>query len=279
MAIMIWVNGKFRDDAHAVLAWHDLGVTLGATVVDNCRVWGDHLFRWSDHVERFERDCSDCGIDLPFDEINLETEMEAVARRLLDGRLDMHVVTFATPDTCAMMVKPADFHRNRRLYHQGAALVVAGHFSTTADSLLPPRVKHRSRLHWHVAQTIARRRDRHAMAVLLDRPGGTLTETAISNLLAVKGGRVLLPPRDKVLDGIGLRVTLEFCERMRLPVIETELTTDGDYDELLLTGSSFGICGVASLDDRTWPVPSPITKTLMDAWSGAVGQVLDSESG
>ncbi|CAN5565856.1 aminotransferase class IV [soil metagenome] len=269
---MIWINGEFLDDADAVLSWHDPGFVSGATVVDNCRTWGDLLFRWNDHIERFVSDCEACCIDLPIDVLNLEVTLGTVANRLCGDQLNQHVITFATPNTMGMMTKPVNVHRNERLYRDGARLTVVGHFLADSTSIVPPNVKHRSRLHWHIADTKARRRDRHAMAILLDRPDGTLTETAIGNVLAVIDSRIHIPPRAKVLDGIGLRVTLEFCEEFCWEIVERDISVHAlaEASEVILTGSGFGICGVASLDDLEWPTQGPMTRRLMQAWSSAV---------
>ena len=49
-----------------------------------------------------------------------------------------------------------------------------GHQPVLADSVLPPRVKHRSRMVWHIASQLA---NEDEVAILTDKPGGTMTET------------------------------------------------------------------------------------------------------
>lgn len=117
---------------------------------------------------------------------------------------------------------------------------------------------------WHVAQ----HRAGEAVAILLDRPGGTLTDTAIGNVLAVINGTLVTPPRELLLDGISLRVTFELAARIGIAWKEAAITKD-DYhglDELLLVGTGFGIAAVNRIDDHQIPWPGPVFQQLANGW-------------
>ena len=79
------------------------------------------------------------------------------------------------------------------------------------SSCLDPRIKHRSRLHWRLAQQEVSRRQPGSIALLLDQEG-FVTETAAANLCVVEGNSVLSPPLDSVLNGISLNVVRGFRE-------------------------------------------------------------------
>ena len=72
------------------------------------------------------------------------------------------------------------------------------------DGLMPPNVKHRSRFNWWLAEKSLRGRlfrAPHAIPLLVNsREGdGTITETAIGNVLVVSHGTVLSPKRDTIV--------------------------------------------------------------------------------
>jgi branched-subunit amino acid aminotransferase/4-amino-4-deoxychorismate lyase len=234
----------------------------GVMVVSNCRTWHGKLFRWADHQARFRRDCRDCCIALPYS----DEELTAAAESLLDG--DCHIVTVAAPGLVGISTKPVDAARDTRFATEGAMLRVAGHQPVDESALLPPRIKHRSRLIWHLA---AHKVFEHEIAVLTDSPGGTLTETAIGNVLAVRDNVLYTPPRKLLLDGIGLRVTLELADAMGLLWQERDLTIREipSCDEWLLVGSGLGIAAVSRFNGVQF-APGPWTRKLIAAWALAV---------
>ena len=123
---------------------------------------------------------------------------------------------------------------------------------------LPPAVKHRSRMTWHVADHAARERTgcAHALAVLLG-PNWAVTETSVANLLAVIDGTVTSPPRDAVLDGISLRVTRELCGGHGVPFAEAPVTLADVHrtSEAMLTGTGFCLAGVREYHHYWNPTP------------------------
>lgn len=284
---LAYLNGRFVPFAEASLPLHDAGFVSGATVVDNARTFRQQLFRWPDHLARFRRDCETCCISLePTDGAITAAAEELVARnaRLLPPGGELQLVTFATPGplgfyvgssangppTLGMVTYPLPVERYRRFFTEGVALAVVGHQPADPGAVLPPHVKHRSRMAWWVADHAPK--PPHAVAILTDRPGGTLTETAVANFLAVVGGVVVSPPRAMVLDGISLRVTEELCDRLRLPFAEWDLPVEDvpRMSEAMLTGTGFGLAGVRQIGDHDLPWPGPVYRRLLAAWSELV---------
>jgi branched-subunit amino acid aminotransferase/4-amino-4-deoxychorismate lyase len=264
---LAYLNGGFLPLARASLPLTDGGFINGATVTDNCRTWNRKLFRWGDHQARFRRDCQACRVPLKLD----ETEITVLAERLVAENAavlndDLHLVTFATPATFGLFTRPIDHPRHQQFLESGVKLRVVGHQPIDPAAVLSPRWKHRSRMVWHIAQDIA---GADAVAVLLDRPDGTLTETAIANVLAVIDGVLVTPPRRLLLDGISLKIALELAERNDLPWEEREIRR-ADWQcaqEMLLAGTGFGIAAVSRIDDHAVPWPGPIYQRLQAAWS------------
>jgi branched-chain amino acid aminotransferase len=285
---LAYLNGRFIPFADAGLSLHDAGFASGATVVDNARTFRQRLFRWPDHLARFRRDCTSCFVPLePSDEAITAAAEELVARNaaLLPLGGELQLVTFATPGplgfylgsaatgppTFGMVTYPLPVERYRPFFADGASLAVVGHLPADPGALLPPRVKHRSRMAWWVVEH--RPRPPGTLAIVTDRPGGTLTETSFASFLAVFDGVVTRPPREKVLDAISLRVVEELCGELGVAFTERELPASGAsrMSEAFLAGTGFCVAGVRRIDgvDLTWP--GPMFRRLVAAWSEIVG--------
>ena len=103
---------------------------------------------------------------------------------------------------------------DRRFFTEGVTLAVAGVQHSDEHDLLPPRVKHRSRMFWHVAEkkvTIP-----GAVPVVLNQRG--IGDTAIGAILAVAGDTVIRPVAGTVLDSISVQVVGELCGQLGLKI-------------------------------------------------------------
>lgn len=300
---LVWCNGRFLAQAEAALPWTDAGFVYGAVLVDNARTFQRQLFRWPQHLERFRRHCRLCGLALPYSDDQLTAvakELIAHNGRLLDEKAEMQVVTFATPGpigwlvgkesdgspTTGMMVYPLSRQRYRRFFSEGVALEITGQQHSHPSDILPPAIKHRSRLMWFLAER--RKRLPHAVPVLVNQEG--IGDTPLGAIVAVRGGTILLPPADAVLESISVQFLRELCQGLGIPVQESpwnlrELTAEPSggrerlpeepIQELLLVGTAFCIAGVRQLvsssGERIFPWPGEMYSLLLAAWERHVG--------
>lgn len=290
-APLAYLNGRFLPFHEAALSLHDAGFVFGATVVDNARTYSRKLFRWADHLARFRRDCGACGIPLDAS----DTELTEAAETLIQANSahgELQVVTFATPGplgfyvggpngpaTLGLVTYPVPVERYRHLVAEGVTLVAVPGIVPLPGSVVPPTVKHRSRMNWFVADQAARRIAGlpHALAVNLD--GDSLTETSLANLIAVMDGAIVSPPPDRVLNGISLSVTREICSDLKLAFREEPIRIDAPQriSGLLLVGTGFGIAGVRTVhlpdgSRRDFDPHGPVLRTLQLAWSRLTGE-------
>jgi branched-subunit amino acid aminotransferase/4-amino-4-deoxychorismate lyase len=307
---LAYLNGRFLPFPEAALPLHDAGFVSGATVVDNARTFRHKLFRWTDHLARFRRDCVACYVPLDATDAHLAaTAEELIAHNagLLPSGGELQLVTFATPGplsfylgeannsppTLGMVTYPLPLTRYRRFFTEGVTLAVAGIQHSDPADLLPPRVKHRSRMFWHVAERAindptSRFHSPGAVPVVLNRVG--IADTAIGSILAVAGDTVIRPVSGTVLDGISTQVIGELCGTAGLKC------SDGPLDfryfcrpldpseavgiasrasELLLAGTGFCVAGVRRFANgkhvREYAWPGPVFGKLLAAWSDLVG--------
>jgi branched-chain amino acid aminotransferase len=316
---LAYLNGKFLPFAEAALPLHDAGFVSGATVVDNARTFRHTLFRWSDHLARFRRDCAACYVPLDAtDEHLTATAEELVAHnaKLLPPGGELQLVTFATPGplgfylgetnsgppTLGMVTYPLPLARYRRFFTEGVTLAVAGMQHSHHHDLLPPRVKHRSRFHWHIAahalkdpaselrwQLTPPATDPTVVPVVFDGAGAA-ADTAIGAILAVLGDTVVAQDALHVQDSISTRVVRELCAVVGLkthsgtielgrfarpPLPEEVRTKYPQPSELLLAGTGFCLAGVRRFGFRDrcrdYPWPGPVFGKLLAVWSDLVG--------
>jgi branched-chain amino acid aminotransferase len=275
----------------ALLPLHDAGFVFGATVTDLCRTFHHQLFRWPDHLARFQRSCRAIHVDLSVSDgelTRLATKLVANNAALLSKQQDLALVLFATPGpvgyyagleggvgdappTLGMHTFPLPFARYLRLFREGAHLVIP-ETPHVPSACVDRRIKQRSRLHWWLADREAAAVESGAIALLLDLDG-LVTETAGANFLMVRGGKVLSPPRQAILGGISLQVVQEMCDELAIPFEEQALTPQDctGAEEAFLTRTSFCLAGVSRINDAPIPWPGLVFRRLLDRWSSIVG--------
>jgi branched-subunit amino acid aminotransferase/4-amino-4-deoxychorismate lyase len=286
-----YLNGRFLPQSGAMLTLHDAGFVWGATVADLCRTFCHRLFRLGDHLARFRASCLAARIPQPLPDNELERiaqELAAQNAALLRPEQDLALVLFATPGpigyylgqpggpgdgppTLGMHTFPIPFERHAPLFERGAHLVVPATRHVPGDCL-DPRIKQRSRLSSWLAEQQTRDVDPGASVLLLDQDGH-VTETAAANLLIVRDGVVLTPPRDTVLGGISLRVVEEICAELGIPFREQPLTIADclEAQEAMLSSTTFCLAGVSRLDGKPLPWPGAVHERLLAHWSQRVG--------
>lgn len=275
-----------------MLELHDAGFVFAATVIDYIRTFQQQPYRLEEHLQRFRHDCAACYIPLPDSHDRLLTiaqELVAHNATLLPPQAELVLILFATPGplaiylgegsgigppTLGMHTFPLPCARYRRFFAEGMVLAVPGVHAVGPGQLIDPRCKHRSRLHWWIADRLLRdpKYPPHAVALLQDHHGH-LTETAIGSFLAVMDGVVCSPRQENILDSISLRQVRSLCERLGISFEQRDLCLADvpRFEEAMLTGTAFCLAGVRELHRQPIPWPGPIFEDLLCAWSEEVG--------
>jgi branched-subunit amino acid aminotransferase/4-amino-4-deoxychorismate lyase len=285
------LNGEFLPQAEATLALNDAGFVFGAAVTDLCRTFRHQPYRWSEHLTRFRRSCLYTHIHPPFSDDDITRwALYLVGHNadLLGAGQELALVLFATPGpvgyylgepggvgeqpaTFGMHTFPLPFDRYRSLLEKGATLVIPT-VRHVPGVCVDRRVKQRSRIHWWLAEVEARQVTPGAQALLLDE-AGHLTETAGANLLLVRDGALVSPPRASILEGISLGVVGELARGLGIPLRYEPLTPYDALtaDEAILTSTPYCLVGVRRLQQATLPCPGLVTERLLQAWNDEVG--------
>jgi branched-chain amino acid aminotransferase len=289
--LLAYLNGRFIPQSDARLPLHDAGFVFGATITDLCRTFRHRLFRLEDHLRRFRQSCRLARISQPVSDEELSRiaeELVANNAALLEPAQDLALVMVATPGpigyyaglrggagegkpTLGMHTFPLPFDRYRHLFEKGAHLVLPSTRHVPADCI-DPRIKQRSRLSWWLAEHEARDVNPEASALVLDS-NDQVTETAAANVLIVRKGAVLTPPRGSVLEGVSLLTVLELCSELKIPFEERPLGISDCLaaEEMMLSCTSYCLAGVSRLNGQSIPWPGPVHGRLLAAWSRRVG--------
>ena len=277
-ARLVYIDGHFIPEQDARLSLHDAGFVWAHTVTDRVRTYDRRFFRLPDHLARFRRSCEFCRVPQPIADSELTQLSQCLLQHnaaLANADDEFVLIMFATPGVhspnLGLMLDPLDYRRYQPLIERGARLITPSIRQMPAESV-SPQAKMRSRMHWWIAEREVHEIDPEASALLLDS-SGIVTETSIANFAIVQNGTILTSPRGSVLDGISLRVVQELSESLGLGLQEREISLDDCFaaDEALLTGTSFGICGVSSLNARPIPWPGETLRRLERAWSKLAG--------
>ncbi|HET6422088.1 MAG TPA: aminotransferase class IV [Planctomycetaceae bacterium] len=287
-----WINGETVPVSQARLHVFDMGIVGGVSVAEMLRTFRHRLFRTDEHLARLQQSLMLTGLQptIGIEEIARRLD-EVVAHNtaLAVHDDDLGAIVFVTAGLNATYVGrdvaqaagcsvgihtfPLPYRQWSTKYDAGVSLVVPA-IKALPHDVVDPRIKSRSRMHWHMADQAARRIEPRATAILMDGTG-QLTETAAANLIAMIDGALVSPPIGAALEGVSLGVTLELaaalgyrCERR--PIKPTELAA---ASEAWVTSTPPCVLSVTRFNGQSIGTgqPGPLYRQILSAWSDHVG--------
>jgi branched-chain amino acid aminotransferase len=161
------------------------------------------------------------------------------------------------------------------LFDSGINAVIPSQRAIPA-SLLEPKVKNRSRMHYLMANIeVSNYAGENNWALLLD-PDGFIAEGTGDNFFMVKDGTIITPEPRNILRGVSRKYVIEeLAPQIGLPCIERniELYDVITADEAFFTGTPFCILPVTGINSMQIGSGKmgPVTKRLLDTWGQNVG--------
>ena len=140
---------------------------------------------------------------------------------------------------------------------------------------LDQKIKHRSRLHWWIAEKEARLADPNAIPLLLDLDGN-LTECSGANILLVKNGVVYSPASRNILRGESRAVVAEICEELGIGFESVDLQVHDaiNADEIFLVTTPYCMAPITRINGLVvgdGSLTGPVFERILAAWSKKVG--------
>lgn len=286
-----YLNGQFVPIDQARLHVFDLGIVGGVAVTEMARTFAHVPFRLDQHLKRLGRSLDAVGFDTGQTVSELRSICERVVgenAKLIPRHHDLGLIVFVTAgqnstyvgrstplgkgSTVCVHSFPLPFELWAESYDLGLHLVGV-QTRSIPDDVIDTRIKHRSRLHWHIAANEARRIDPAAMAILSDGEGH-LTETATGNLCVVDG-TTIITPKAHVLEGVSRDYVAELAAADGIEFVHADLTADelSRADEAFITSTPHCLLPVTRFNSQLIGDgrPGPVFRQLIDAWSKSVG--------
>ncbi len=286
-----YLNGEWIPFSEARLSVADFGVVQAATVTEMIRTFRHRPFRVVEHLSRLRQSLDMTGIAEPAIVNELPPIIEQVVREnsaQIDLSDDLGISLFVTAGINSMYARgatipdesptvcvhsfPLAFGRWAEKYEGGATLVTPA-VRAIPRTTIDPHIKHRSRLHWFLADREARQTAPGATALLLDGDGH-LTETSSGNILLFDGEVIRTPRAECVLDGISQNLVLELAATFGVAHRAENLDVADllEAQEAFLSSTTYCLQPVTNVNGE--PIgsgaPGPFYRRLIDAWSHMV---------
>ena len=284
----IWMNGKMVKTAEATVPFLTAGFHYGIGVFEGIRAYatsrGPAVFRLHDHLRRFEGSCHILGFrDLPY---SMEELAAATCETIrVNGFDECYIRPFVwladggwnlTLDSGKPHVGIAVWQQSVYLGQdapsRGLRAIVSSFTRHHPNAMMTKAKISGNYVNSVLAKTDAQRAG-FDEALMLDAEG-YVTECTGANLMLVRNGRLVTPPKDAILEGITRDTVFALADEMGLETIETRISRDQLYvaDEVFVCGTAAEIVGVAEIDMRKigQGAVGPITRRLQLAYSEAV---------
>lgn len=292
---MVYLNGTFVPEAEAHLSIYDSALMFGDMVFEMTRSFNKVQFKLREHLERLYASIkyTHTPLEMTIDEMEeavLETIrvndpffekddehriMINVSRGLLGIYEDVVGVSKGPNVIIADFPLRWTVSSMGHLYDNGINAIIPSQRAIPA-SLLEPKVKNRSRLHYLMANIeVSNYAGEDNWALLLD-PDGFIAEGTGDNFFIVKDGELITPEPRNILRGISREYILEeLAPELGIKCHEKNIEPYDvmDADEAFMTGTPFCILPVTKLNNVQIGdgKMGDVTKLLLDKWSENVG--------
>lgn len=290
---VVYLNGEWVAEADARISIYDSALMFGDMVFEMTRSFNRQHFKLREHLERLFMSMKYVALDPPMSMDELEKLcVEAGERnepafdehdehRLLinisRGPLAIYEEVFA--EEAGPTVVVADFPLKwtvagmGSLFDTGINAVIPSQRAIPA-SLLEPKVKSRSRLHYMMANIEASHWPGDDNWALLLDPDGFIAEGTGDNFFIVKGEHIITPEPRNILRGVSRAYIFELAEQLGLKASEQNIEPYDvlESDEAFMTGTPFCLLPVTRLNgaDIGTGKPGAVTQRLLDQWSANV---------
>lgn len=290
----VYLNGAFVPETEAKISIYDSALMFGDMVFEMTRSFNKKQFKLREHLERLHASVKYVRIPFtmtidqmeqachkvqeknepvfePDDEhrlmINISRGPLSIYADIFGGKLEPTVVIadFPLRWTVAGM---------GRLFDIGINAVIPSQRAIPA-SLLEPKVKNRSRLHYMMANIeVSHWPGDNNWALLLD-PDGFIAEGTGDNFFMVKDRLLITPEPRNILRGISRAYIFELASELGLQCSEKNIEPYDVImaDEAFMTGTPFCLLPVTKLNGI--PIGSgevgELTRALLARWGANVG--------
>jgi branched-chain amino acid aminotransferase len=283
---VVYFNGELVPETQARVSIYDSALMFGDMVFEMTRSFGKKQFKLREHIDRLYAGIKVLRIPVKM----TPDEMERACQQTIEANDDL----FAADDEHRLMIDVSrgllGIYQGIEGMHKGPNVIIADFplrwtvagmsklFDTGINavitsqraipaSLLDPKVKNRSRIHYLMANIEAGQVEGDNNWALLLDPDGFVAEGTGDNFFIVKNGVVITPEGRNILRGISREYVLkELCPQLGIPAVEKNIDAYDVHtaDEAFMTGTPFCALPVTSLNgDRIGTgAVGPVTRRL-----------------
>jgi D-alanine transaminase len=267
---IVYLNGAFVPIRDAKISVLDRGFIFGDGVYEVIPAYGREPFRMPHHLARLAHSCDGIGLANPHADAEWERLVrELIARQPFDDQAVYlqvtrgvakrdHAFPKGAAPTVFMMSNPLPSPTREQVERGVAAITAEDNRWRRCD------LKTTSLLGNVLMRQLAA--EAGAVETVMFRDG-FLTEASASNVLVVKGGTIVAPPKDHlILPGITYDAAIEFAREAGLPVEIRPITRAEALaaDEMWLSSSTKEVVAITTLDGKPFGggVPGPVFRKL-----------------
>jgi branched-chain amino acid aminotransferase len=297
---LVWFNGELVPESEARVSIYDSALMFGDMVFEMTRSFNKVQFKLREHLERLYA-------SIKYVRIPLEVPLEEMERHIY-ATIEANDPVFQADDEHRIMLNVSrgllSIYQGVVGTHKGPNVIIADFplrwtvagmgklFDTGINAVIPsqraipasllePKVKNRSRLHYLMANIeVSNYPGENNWALLLD-PDGFIAEGTGDNFFIVKDQVIITPEPRNILRGISRAYVFTLAKELGLPCVERNIETYDVMlaDEAFMTGTPFCLLPVTSLNCVTIGAGrmGPITRLLLDTWSKQVGVNIEGQ--
>jgi len=267
---LVYFNGKLVPETEAKISIYDSALMFGDMVFEMTRSFNKKQFKLREHIDRLYAGLKVLRIPLQM----TPEEMEKACYETIEANDHL----FEKDDEHRLMIDVSrgllGIYQGIEGLHKGPNVIIADFplrwtvasmgplFDTGINavitsqraipaSLLDPKIKNRSRIHYLMANIEASQIDGDNNWALLLDPDGFIAEGTGDNFFIVKDGTVITPEGRNILRGVSRAYIMEeLCPQLGIPVIEKNIEAYDVYtaDEAFMTGTPFCMLPVTALN-------------------------------
>jgi branched-chain amino acid aminotransferase len=267
---VVYFNGALIPETEAKISIYDSALMFGDMVFEMTRSFNKKQFKLREHLERLYAGLKILRIplDMTIEEMEKACHQTVEAndhlfgvddehRLMIDvsrGLLGIYQNNVALPKGPNVII--ADFPLRwtvagmGHLFDKGINAVITNQRALPA-SLLDPKIKNRSRIHYLMANIEASQVEGEDNWALLLDPDGFVAEGTGDNFFVIKDGVIYSPEGRNILRGISREYVMkELGLQLNIPVVEKNLDPYDIYtaDEAFMTGTPFCMLPVTRIN-------------------------------
>ena len=286
----MYFNGEYVLSSQPIFTLSETAHMWGYAVSDTIRTFNKKPHLASDHILRLLDSCSAAQIDVKFSHddiykilLNTVKKNSSIAKKDEDFLIVIYVIGnwnlypsspgLYSPSSLIIHCSSIDFKNQSKLFSEGQKVRISNIQQIPSNSI-SPNIKHRSRMHFVLADKEVKSIEENALPLLLDC-SGNITETIHANFFMVKDNIIQTPTDKNILPGITRRELIFLAKHLDLQLQEKNLTPADVLasDEAFFTSSSRIITPISHINGTQigTSIPGPIAQNLLEEYSKIVG--------